>query len=98
MVIYFITGVLILWTSDDCPQGSWINRKLPDKKTPSSEAVKSKDDKQHNPIDGQRNGIVNTAFDSGNPSLPFQWRAMRPSLPTGVRTPSPNKNTKRYIS
>ena len=23
------TGILILWTADDCPQGHWIHRKLP---------------------------------------------------------------------
>ena len=88
------TGVLILWTSDDCPQGPWVNRKLPDKKTPSSEVEKSKDGRQPDPKDGQRNGIVNTAFDSGThkysswhslfaiPSHVFQWQR------GVVRTPS----------
>ena len=65
-------GILILWTSDDCPQGHWVHRKLPMDPEDSVPVEKSANIaystavSNTNETEKAEKGVVNVAFTSGD--------------------------------
>ncbi|XP_053373508.1 uncharacterized protein LOC123531940 [Mercenaria mercenaria] len=68
-VIVIGFGVLILWTSDDCPQGKWSLRKLPEMDVFVAEGAKYvedscvDDDNVQSAVKAKQQGIDNAAFE-----------------------------------
>lgn len=50
-----LLGITILFSSDDCPQGKWVNRKLPEKSVDTE--LEEKDEEKGVPNRGFENDV-----------------------------------------
>lgn len=72
-VIVLGMGILILWTSDDCPQGHWSNRKLPMEQTVQYDAHITNGDIQNDALSEKtEKGVINAAFTATEEKVPEQ--------------------------